>query len=76
VVEFHTPGIEINPIRNVMPYTRLERNIPLALRVDVPAEDVARSARCAGEESVLHLGEVGLEEHDLVLGGARWRIGG
>ena len=59
--------VEVNVIRNVMPHIRRPRRIPLALPTNVPPEVCVASPLAPGNQAVLHLREVALEESDLVL---------
>ena len=58
----HRAGAEVDVVREVVPLSGLEGCAPLGLTTDVPL----KVGRVRGN-TVLQLGEVGLEEEDLVL---------
>lgn len=58
---------EVDLVGNVMPDTGLPESLPLALAADHPLQVGVLVALLAVDPSVLHLGEVGLEEVDLML---------
>jgi len=63
VVELDGAGAEVDAVGDVVPVAGDELGVPLRLAADVPVEVVVGAALLA----VLHLGEVALEEVDLVL---------
>jgi hypothetical protein len=74
VVELDGAGAEVDAVGNVVPVTSNQLGVPLRLAANVPVEVVVGAALLA----VLQLGEVALEEVDLVLalGGGGVGVGG
>jgi len=70
VVELDAAGAEVDTVGDVVPGIGSELGIPLRLATGVPVEVVVRTTLGA----VLHLGEVTLEEVDLVLSSRRRRV--
>jgi hypothetical protein len=67
VMESDLVGREVDLISNVVPLVRLELSLPLALAADHPLQVGVRCAGLSVDPAVLELGEVTLEEADLVL---------
>ena len=65
---------EVNLVGNVVPHVRVPSCGPLAHAANVPAQQAVAGAGFAADETVLHLGEVALEEADLVLVERRWSV--
>lgn len=67
VVESNSARVKVDAIRNVMPDTRFEGDIPLALPAGIPLQLLVHGALFAGDETIFHLREVRLKEADLML---------
>jgi hypothetical protein len=74
VVEVDGVGAEVNAVDYVVPRGRVKDSAPLRHTTHIPLESVVRGAAGARNETILQLGEVRLEESDLVLLG-RVRLG-
>lgn len=75
VPEADGAGVKVDLVGKVVPDAGLEGGVPLALRVGVPPQLVVGLARGARDPAVLELGEVRLEEGDLVLAVDRGGVG-
>ena len=67
MVEPDTASVEIDRVRNVMPYPSGERYVPVRLAIHVPPQRLIQRSLLAVDDSELQLREVALEEADLVL---------
>lgn len=74
MVEGDSLSVKVDTVGDIVPDTRLESDVPLALAIRVPLQLVAGSARSPADQAVFHLCEMALEETDLVLLGLRRRV--
>lgn len=77
VVELDSLGVKVDSVGNVVPdIGGPVGNVPLRDAADHPVEGVGGGFGGTGKQTRLQLGEVGLEETDLVLLGLRRGVGG
>lgn len=75
VPEADGAGVEVDLVGAVVPHAGLHGDVPLLLGVGHPPQGVVPAAAAARAEAVLQLGEVALEEGDLVLASGRGGVG-
>lgn len=75
VPEGNRVSVKVDLVGDVVPHAGGELLLPLHLAVGHPLEVGVFGAACAAKPADLHLGEVALEEVDLVLAGCGGRVG-
>jgi hypothetical protein len=77
VVKFYTACAEVNSISNVVPDTSSPVSAPMRGTANVPSQQRVRSSRLSTDPTGLELGEMALEEANLMFAvDARWVGGG
>jgi hypothetical protein len=75
VVEGNLGGAEVDIVCNVVPDVGIKASAPLCLAANTPLKGWVAGSGSTGEETVLQLGEMGLEKVDLMLKVGSWGIG-